>query len=167
MHWEEFDKFTKKGYFTIRRTDKFYSGIFSDQTIEQMLMRQIKIKGGLINRGLSEHNMGKWIGCLIALVDISSALCEFVGLDFGSSEQHKDARKSKTSDDVKVMNVIFDFLQKNYPFPSTPEIFSIVSGLKGNTIVNCYNALETGLKNLSDIVNRKFTYFKLKKPTQL
>lgn len=40
-------KFTENGYFTIRRTDKFWSGVWSDMTIEQTLMRSMKATGGL------------------------------------------------------------------------------------------------------------------------
>lgn len=38
MDPEEFVKFTTQGYFTIRRSDKFWCGIWSDMTIEQVLM---------------------------------------------------------------------------------------------------------------------------------
>lgn len=40
MTTDEYEKFTIKGYFTIRRSDKFWSGISSDMTIEQTLMRR-------------------------------------------------------------------------------------------------------------------------------
>ena len=39
---EEFKLIKDKGFFTIRRTDAFWSGNFSDQTIEQCLMRMLK-----------------------------------------------------------------------------------------------------------------------------
>lgn len=35
----QFDKFTKDGYFTIRRSDKAWSGVWSDMVIEQTLNR--------------------------------------------------------------------------------------------------------------------------------
>lgn len=37
----EFHLFTTKGFFTVRRTDKAWAGIWSDMTIEQTLMRII------------------------------------------------------------------------------------------------------------------------------
>ncbi|KAK4880987.1 hypothetical protein RN001_004306 [Aquatica leii] len=43
----EYNKFTSEGYFTIRWTSKFWSGIWSDMTIEQTLMKTIKSSGGL------------------------------------------------------------------------------------------------------------------------
>lgn len=50
----EYEKFTKKGFFTIRRTNAFYTGIFSDQTIEQTLMRAMSVEGGPFKRGSTE-----------------------------------------------------------------------------------------------------------------
>ena len=46
MKPEEFQKFTSQDYFTIRRSDKFWSGIWTDMTKEQNLMRSIKTSEG-------------------------------------------------------------------------------------------------------------------------
>ena len=65
MPVEEYKLFTEKGYFTIRRTDKFWDGIFSDQTIEQFLMRQLKSSGGMTHgRGITESALTKWVHAL-------------------------------------------------------------------------------------------------------
>lgn len=61
MGTEEFKKFTSEGYFTIKRTDKFWSGVWSDMTIEQTLMRLMKSSGGLTHgRGISDSVIMKW-----------------------------------------------------------------------------------------------------------
>ena len=51
---EEYRQLTTEGYFTIRRSDRFWSGIWSDLTIEQVLMRSMKTSGGL-TRGQGQH----------------------------------------------------------------------------------------------------------------
>ncbi|GBL74674.1 hypothetical protein AVEN_243563-1 [Araneus ventricosus] len=38
----EYEKFMKDGYFTIRRTDKFWSGIWYNQSIAQTVMKTMK-----------------------------------------------------------------------------------------------------------------------------
>ena len=38
----EYDKFSRSGYFTIRRIEKIRSGTWSDMIIEQMLMRPMQ-----------------------------------------------------------------------------------------------------------------------------
>ena len=51
----EYDKFAKCGFFTIRRSEKAWSGIFADMTIEQVLMKSMKTSGGLTHgRGISD-----------------------------------------------------------------------------------------------------------------
>ncbi|GBO01717.1 hypothetical protein AVEN_1095-1 [Araneus ventricosus] len=57
---EEHELFTTKGYFTIRRSDKFCCGTWSDMTIEQSLMRTMKCLGGLTHgRGVKESVLSK------------------------------------------------------------------------------------------------------------
>ncbi len=53
-HPSVFAKF-HNGLFVVRRTDKYWSGIFSDLFIEQVLMSNVKSIGGLAwGRGFSE-----------------------------------------------------------------------------------------------------------------
>jgi len=44
------DLFVESGYFTIRCTDKLWSGVWSDMTIEQVLVRAMKTPVGLTGR---------------------------------------------------------------------------------------------------------------------
>ena len=57
----EYRQFTEDGFFTARRTDKFFCGIHSDQTIEQTLMRSLSVEGGPFKRGVTESVAFKWI----------------------------------------------------------------------------------------------------------
>lgn len=60
MDPEEYEKFTTKGYFTIRRSDKFWSRIWSDMTTEQVLMRAMKSYVGLTRgRGMSNSVLSR------------------------------------------------------------------------------------------------------------
>ena len=51
----DYEKFVTYGYFTIRRSEKFWSGIWSDMSIEQTLMRTMKCTSGLPYTG-SRHD---------------------------------------------------------------------------------------------------------------
>ena len=54
MALEECDMFTSREFFTVRRSDKYWCGIWTDMTIEQVLMRSLKTSGGLTRgRGIS------------------------------------------------------------------------------------------------------------------
>ena len=48
--------FLNNGYHVVRRSDRFWIGLWTDLTIEQVLMRSLKTRGGLISgRGMSEN----------------------------------------------------------------------------------------------------------------
>ena len=67
----EYDKFAKSGFFTIRRSEKSWSGIFADMTIEQVLMKSMKTSGGLTHgRGISDSIIAMWILSTIALTTV-------------------------------------------------------------------------------------------------
>ena len=51
----EYKLFTENGFFTIRRMDHFWSGNFTDKTIEQDLMRLLKSSASMNHgRGISD-----------------------------------------------------------------------------------------------------------------
>ena len=53
------------GYFTIRRTSKVWYVVWSDMTVEQVLMRALKTTGGFIKgRQISNSTCGQWVQTL-------------------------------------------------------------------------------------------------------
>lgn len=62
MSEEEFNLFTKKGNFTVRRSGKILSCTWTDMCIEQCLMRPMKSIGGLTHgRSIPDSTLSKWI----------------------------------------------------------------------------------------------------------
>ena len=58
MEQQVYTQYTEKGFFSIRRTNKFWSGLWTDLTIEQVLMRSMKTSGGLTRgRDLSDSSI--------------------------------------------------------------------------------------------------------------
>lgn len=80
----KFKKFTK-GYFASRRSDIFFSGIASDQTIEKTLMKEISVEGGLFKRGATESVVFKWIRGVIYSQDIIEGIEKFCDISFNKS----------------------------------------------------------------------------------
>ena len=75
MSVDQFRKLSEGGYFTIRRSHRFWSGNFTDQTIEQFLMRQLKAPGGLAHgRGLTACTQAKFVHVIPRCVPICNAL---------------------------------------------------------------------------------------------
>lgn len=96
MTAEEYEQFTSKGYFTIRRSDKFWCGTWSDMTIEQSLMRTMKCLGGLTHgRGVKESVLSKWTLGMAFLYNICDEVEKFCDVAFSSSEQLTVRREVK------------------------------------------------------------------------
>ena len=55
-------QFTHIGYHTVRRSNRFWSGIWTDFAIKQVLMRSLKIRGGLTcGRGMTQNVTLTWV----------------------------------------------------------------------------------------------------------
>ena len=63
MNIFEYEIFVNDGFFTIKRSNKFWPGIWSDMTIEQVLMKSMKSQGGLTH-GRGIINSWSWINTL-------------------------------------------------------------------------------------------------------
>ncbi|KAJ8888367.1 hypothetical protein PR048_007857 [Dryococelus australis] len=58
---DEYHKFTKCGYFKMRSSDRYWSGVWSDMTTKTKLMRSFKINTGLTRgQGISDRVISKW-----------------------------------------------------------------------------------------------------------
>lgn len=113
----EYDKFVKNSYFTVRRSDKFWSGVWSDMSIEQILMRCMKTSGGLTHgRGISDSTLAKWILTMPVLIDVTESLQKFCNINFATSEQHVDSRSSRLSRDTDDLNKLLKFLSSYETF---------------------------------------------------
>lgn len=79
-----------KGFHTIRRSDKFWAGMYVVRLIiEQVMMRSIKSSGGLTRgRGSSESARQLWFGSIHRSADIHNAMAKLTGACRKTSEQH-------------------------------------------------------------------------------
>lgn len=105
---DNYDFYTSKGSFTIRRTDKFYSGIWSDMTIEQTYMRNIHSREGLtLGRGVTPATTARWITCIPIQILIAEQLENFSNLTLdGTSHQHKNTGNSRIEKDEKGIKIV-------------------------------------------------------------
>lgn len=111
MRPEEFQKFCNEGYFTIKRSSKFWCDTRSDMTIEQTLMRSMKTSGGLINgRGFPNSVLVRWlIGTPVANT-ITDQIEQFTNTFHSTSEQHVDQRDSRMKIDNKHIGILSNWL---------------------------------------------------------
>ncbi|CAH0552820.1 unnamed protein product [Brassicogethes aeneus] len=163
----EFTRFTE-GFFTIRRTHKFWSGVWTDMTIEQVLMRSMKTQGGLTHgRGLSESVLTKFVLTMIILVEVCNEIEDFCNVSFATTEQHIDSREYRIIRDVADLQILQTFFNRYDPFPQTDNIMSIFSGIFASNSVNCHEAYEEGKKSLQAIVGINFGSVKIKRKNKV
>ena len=115
----------------VRRTDKPFEGIYTDLSIEQVLMRSIKSSGGLTRgTGIGEDERLIWLMCMPAFAEIHKAMQDLTGVSQFSSEQHMehvDQSLSRQNRDNKDIKIILQFLVSRNPFQMS-ELRSISSG---------------------------------------
>lgn len=157
MGFRNYHDFVSKGYFTIRRSDKFWSGIWSDMTIEQTLMRSMKSTGGLTRgRGLTDSVLTKWILGMPVMQKVSESIEDFVGIKSSSSEQHVDARPTRQNRDNADVQQLLGWFQSHDPFPVVNRIVSLSTGVVGGDEINCHKARAIGMEGLKAMVGKNF-----------
>ena len=140
----------KEGGFTICRNDKlFWSGTFTDQVIEQTLMRSGKSQGGLINITHNNAARRKWL-----LSSHIEALRDLTGVTTGTwSEQHRDVQASRRKENSKHLHCFIDLFDIHNPFKSpVHQLINIVD-----------TAVDIGTKILSSLDEKILGYISLKR----
>ena len=150
---------------TSRRSNRQWAGIPTDQTIEQLLMRALKSRGGLAEKGQfdSELQRNIWLYSRNICAQVNDSMQDFVDYKSYTSEQHRDTKESrlpKNEDDIKA---VLNFFKVRNPFQTQIDgIMNIVTGVVGDKTVNIHKANEVGLTIMNSIkhclvVNHKFS----------
>ena len=144
------DKMFYKGYHTVRRSDHYWAGLWSDLIIEQCLMRSLKTQGGITHgRGVSESVRMVWLSSTHRLASVRNAMSSLTGQYHGTNEQHIDLTNSRILRDNKDLMTLIDWFDAHEPFnANVPALRSLSSGLTAteDDNVNCDNVEEVGRK---------------------
>lgn len=161
-----------KGFFTVRRTDKFWCGIPPDQTIECGLMKLFKdpSKGLTHGRGTGDVEVAKWILSLPMFIDILEGFEDYCSFSFEINEQHKapihqDGTTTRIKQDYEDFMKIIQWFEQYPPFADTNKIMSISTGVIGDQRVNCYQAFNKGLQGIKSITNVELGKVKISRKT--
>ena len=78
------------GYHIVRRSDRYWGGLYTDLVIEHVLMRSVKSQGGLTRgRGRNEFQRLLWLLSMRECAQVNLAMQTLTGVRYESSEQHK------------------------------------------------------------------------------
>ena len=86
------------GHHTVRRTEKKWSGIWTDLAIEQILMKSLKGRGGVIDKGLTENVLRVWTKTMHRCAEVSDTLCTLT-FPPKSVDKHKELYPGRTKRD--------------------------------------------------------------------
>ncbi|KAL5005113.1 hypothetical protein ScPMuIL_018569 [Solemya velum] len=101
------------GHHVLRRSDRYWARLSIDIVIEQVLIRSMKTSKGLTRgRGMTEFQRVQWLLSSPVCAEMDHAMQNLTGVDYHSSEQHKEAGKTRqardNSDAFKILRHITD-----------------------------------------------------------
>ena len=96
--------FINHGFHVVRRSSRYWAGLWTDLAIEQVMMRSIKSRGGLTKgRGMTEAVRLQWIYSMHKCAEIHNAMTAITDLQHTTSEQHFELGNSRSSCDFEDM----------------------------------------------------------------
>ncbi|XP_074034537.1 uncharacterized protein [Leptinotarsa decemlineata] len=134
MDDEEYRLFTQEGYFTIRRSYKAWSGIWSDMTIEQTLNRFFGTD--LIHGSVTPSVVARYLSCMPTSFAVMDSLETYSELHSNTSEQHVDLSISRLTKDNKDLQAMTSWLEKHKPFELRDYLTSLSTGIIGRDDIN-------------------------------
>ena len=166
-----FEAFEKHGFHTVRRSERYWSGLWTDLTIEQVLMRSIKTRGGLTRgRGMTDTVRHQWVHTAHRTAAVHDAMTNFTGLKSCGSEQHVELGSSRMKRDYADMNKMVRWLDDRNPFfGEDARLRSLSTGAvaQDGDKVNCDCSEDVGRSLHQRLDNASVHEAKMKRKDQL
>ncbi|KAG1663714.1 ERO1-like protein beta [Nymphon striatum] len=156
-----------QGLHVVRRSDRLWAGLSADLVIEQVLMRSMKTSGGLTRgRGMTEVQRVVWLLSHPLCSEVNNAMQQLTGVNYNTSEQHKDVTKSRQEKDMTDTCQLLEFLEPRNPFSDNKSLRNIATGVNADDRVNADNARDVGDKILTSMVDKHVLEYTFKKTNQ-
>ena len=140
--------FQEHGFQVVRRSNRFWAGLWTDLTIEQVMMRSIKSRGGLTRgRGVTETVLLQWILSMHKYAAVHEAMTSVTNAKHKTSEQHVELGESRSNRDYSDLNTVKAWFDQHEPFDQNEtRLRSLSSGLKASQSdgVNCHETEKVG-----------------------
>ena len=141
-------KFMEEGFHTVRRSSRFWAGLWTDLTIEQVLMRSMKTRGGLTRgRGVTESARVLWINTAHRCSSIHESMSQLTQTKHQTRAMHTEMGSTRVKKDNKDIDALLEWFRDHDPFDTGyPELRSLSSGIvaeQGNKI-NCDDSESVG-----------------------
>ena len=164
-HPEIYTSFKDHGYHAIRRSERYWAGLWSDLVIEQVMMRSVKSRGGLTRgREFNESIRHLWVHTAHYCAVIHQSMSSVTKIVCKSSEQHEEFGKSRIYRDSTDLATIQNWFLKNNPFDECIREFkSLSTGVCDNGSVNFDDTEQIGKKIQEDLNGVCFHEVKIKR----
>ena len=95
-----YECFIERGFHSVRRSSRYWAGLWTDLIIEQVMMRSIKSRGGLTRgRGMTETVRLQWIYSMHKCAGVHDAMTTITNLKHNTSYQHVEQGISRSKYD--------------------------------------------------------------------
>lgn len=156
-----------QGLHVVRRSDRLWAGLSADLVIEQVLMRSMKTSGGLTRgRGMTEVQRVVWLLSHPLCSEVNNAMQQLTGVNYNTSEQHKDVTKSRQAKDMTDTCELLEFLETRNPFSDNKSLRNIATGVNADDRVNSDDARDVGDKILTSMVDKHVLDYTFRKTNQ-
>ena len=107
-----YGQFCVNGFHAVRRSDRFWSGLWTELIIEQVMVKSIKNRGGLTRgRGMTES-----VRILCKCAEIHEAMTSVTNLAHRTSEQHVELGNARRQRDFTNVTKVINWLTVHNPF---------------------------------------------------
>lgn len=155
------------GNHTVRQTETNWSAVWTDLSIEQILMKSLKGRGGVIGKGMSENVLNVWTKTMHRCAEISDAMDELI-LNPESNDKHKELLPGRIKrDDIDFSKIQAWFIEHN-PFTCGDKLVCLDSGLVDeNNLVSCDRAEEKGASIHQSLTGNTYASCSIKRNTKM
>ena len=165
-HPSIFEQFTL-GNHTVRRTEKIWSGIWTDLSIEQILMKSLKGRGSVIGKGMSDNVLTVWTKTMHRCAEISERMNEITSATY-ESQTHKEMQPGRIKRDNIDFEKIQSWFRSHNPFTYGENLVSLDSGLVDEKKrVNCDRSGEVGAVIQKALDGKSFSTCTFKRKDQI
>ena len=151
-----------KGNHTVKRTKKQWSGISTDLAIEQILMKSLKGRSGVIGKGLTENVSRVWTKTMHRMAEFSDAMESLMRKEpVAHHQENLPGRIKRDNDDFQK---VCSFFNKHNPFVIHDGLICLTSGLSDTkNDVNCDQAEDIGKLVQENMNDKMYSEVKSKK----
>ena len=113
---------------TVRRTNKQWSGIWTDLSIEQILIKSLKGRSGVVSKGISTNVMRVWTQTMHRCAEVTDAVSSIL-LTEKCQEQHKEIFPARVKRDYEDFQVIQSWFNNHNPFIAGEQLIALDTGV--------------------------------------